>query len=77
MASFVPIPAPRGSPQGPNQWFWGAPVVLALRPAYVTPLTVCPKTLSRKCTLLETTPAVKWWLKLLQQLITVSISLSE
>ena len=29
MASGVPIPAARGSPQGPNQWFWGAAVVLA------------------------------------------------
>lgn len=26
MASGVPMPAPRGSPAGPNQWFWGAPV---------------------------------------------------
>lgn len=25
MASGVPMPAPRGSPAGPNQWFWGAP----------------------------------------------------
>ena len=28
MASMVPIPAALGSPAGPNQWFWGAPVVL-------------------------------------------------
>lgn len=32
MASGEPIPAPRGSPHGPNQWFYGAPVVLALKP---------------------------------------------
>ena len=32
MASGVPIPAPLGSPDGPNQWFYGAPVVLALIP---------------------------------------------
>jgi len=25
--SGVPMPAPRGSPEGPNQWFCGAPVV--------------------------------------------------
>lgn len=25
MASGVPMPAPLGSPAGPNQWFWGAP----------------------------------------------------
>ena len=31
IASGVPMPAERGSPPGPNQWFWGAPVVLALR----------------------------------------------
>jgi hypothetical protein len=28
-----PIPVPLGSPQGPNQWFYGAPVVLARIPA--------------------------------------------
>lgn len=33
MASGVPIPAARGSPQGPNQWFCGAPVVRARIPA--------------------------------------------
>lgn len=33
MASGVPMPAPRASPAGPNQWFCGAPVVRALRPA--------------------------------------------
>ena len=32
MASGEPIPAPLGSPPGPNQWFYGAPVVLALDP---------------------------------------------
>lgn len=33
IASGVPIPAPRGSPAGPNQWFCGAPVVRARMPA--------------------------------------------
>jgi len=33
IASGVPIPAQRGSFEGPNQWFYGAPVVLALMPA--------------------------------------------
>lgn len=27
MASGVPMPAARGSPAGPNQWFCGAPAV--------------------------------------------------
>lgn len=40
IASGVPIPAARGSPEGPNQWFYGAPVVLPFPPAYVVPLTV-------------------------------------
>lgn len=69
MASGVPIPAPLGSPAGPNlyqttflatiidfmlrrrnelirlyQWFCGAPVVLARKPAYVVPFTVFPIT---------------------------------
>ena len=35
MASGVPIPAPRVSPAGPNQWFWGAPVVRAKIRTYV------------------------------------------
>ena len=34
IASGVPIPAPLGSPEGPNQWFYGAPVVLALIPLF-------------------------------------------
>ena len=58
MAYFVPIPAPLGSAVGPNQWFWGAPVVLPLIPEYVTPLLVWPKTLSKNRTSFETTPAV-------------------
>ena len=32
IAYGVPIPAPLGSPLGPNQWFCGAPVVLAYIP---------------------------------------------
>ena len=40
MASGVPMPAARGSPAGPNQWFWGAPVVRARMPVYVVPLIV-------------------------------------
>ena len=32
IASGVPMAAARGSPQGPNQWFWGAPVVRARSP---------------------------------------------
>jgi hypothetical protein len=32
IASLDPIPPALGSPQGPNQWFYGAPVVLALDP---------------------------------------------
>ncbi len=48
MASGVPMPAPRGSPAGPNQWFCGAPVVRARRPAYVVPLTVLPSTCARR-----------------------------
>ena len=32
IASGVPIPALLGSPQGPNQWFCGAPVVRAFSP---------------------------------------------
>ncbi len=32
MASGVPMPAERGSPAGPNQWFCGAPVVRARMP---------------------------------------------
>ena len=47
MASGVPIPAERGSPAGPNQWFCGAPVVLALIPAYVVPFTVFASTCRR------------------------------
>lgn len=43
MASGVPIPVPLGSPHGPNQWFYGAPVVLAFIPAYVTPFIVFAK----------------------------------
>jgi hypothetical protein len=38
----VPIPAPRGSPLGPNQWLFGAPVVLALIPWKVVPFKVLP-----------------------------------
>lgn len=33
IASGVPMPAARGSPDGPNQWFCGAPVVRARIPA--------------------------------------------
>jgi hypothetical protein len=55
----VPIPVPRGSPQGPNQWFYGAPVVLARFPIYVTPLTVLARTLFVNILSLETTPAVR------------------
>lgn len=55
------MPAPRGSPAGPNQWFCGAPVVRALMPAYVVPLTVCASTSCRNGILLETTAAVRWW----------------
>jgi hypothetical protein len=47
--SAVPIPAPLGSPAGPNQWFYGAPVVLALKPAYVVPFTVLERILSINC----------------------------
>lgn len=50
MASGVPMPAARGSPAGPNQWFCGAPVVRARRPAYVVPFTV----LARTCTASQT-----------------------
>lgn len=42
--SGVPMPAPRGSPAGPNQWFWGAPVVRPRMPAYVVPFTVLAST---------------------------------
>ena len=44
IASGVPIPAPLGSPEGPNQWFYGAPVVLALIPLFfiiINKLPVC------------------------------------
>lgn len=44
MASGVPMPAARGSPAGPNQWFCGAPVVRARIPAYVVPFTVFAST---------------------------------
>jgi len=60
MASGVPMPAARGSPAGPNQWFCGAPVVRARSPAYVVPLTVWPSTSCRKLTSFDTTAAVKW-----------------
>lgn len=59
MASFVPIPVPLGSPPGPNQWFYGAPVVLALDPQYVVPLTVLANTLFKNRTSFETIPQVK------------------
>jgi hypothetical protein len=42
--SGVPMPAPRGSPQGPNQWFCGAPVVRPRIPVYVVPFTLCAST---------------------------------
>lgn len=38
------MPAPRGSPQGPNQWFCGAPVVRPRIPVYVVPFTLCAST---------------------------------
>mmetsp|Transcript_35616 Transcript_35616/g.79173 ORF Transcript_35616/g.79173 Transcript_35616/m.79173 type:complete len:216 (-) Transcript_35616:1090-1737(-) len=60
MASGVPIPAPLGSPAGPNQWFWGAPVVRALMPQYVVPLTELPSTCCTKFMSLDTTAAVRW-----------------
>ena len=44
IASGVPMPAARGSPAGPNQWFCGAPVVRARMPAYVVPFTVFAST---------------------------------
>uniref|UniRef100_A0A0A9CU93 Uncharacterized protein n=1 Tax=Arundo donax TaxID=35708 RepID=A0A0A9CU93_ARUDO len=59
MASGVPIPAPLGSPAGPNQWFCGAPVVLARIPAYVVPLTDLPSTSCRNNGSFETTAAVR------------------
>ena len=61
IASGVPIPAPLGSPHGPNQWFYGAPVVLARIPVYVTPLTVFEAILLRNLTSFETTAAVRWF----------------
>ena len=42
--SGVPMPAPRGSPLGPNQWFCGAPVVRPRMPLYVVPFTVFAST---------------------------------
>jgi hypothetical protein len=36
IASGLPIPALLGSPHGPNQWFYGAPVVLARIPLKIT-----------------------------------------
>jgi len=77
IASGLPIPAPLGSPHGPNQWFWGAPVHLALIPEYVVPLTVFPRTFYKKLTSLETTAAVKWWSIFSRISRTVSISLSS
>jgi len=74
IASGLPIPAPLGSPQGPNQWFYGAPVVLALFPAYVVPLTVFPRTWFKKIGQFDTTAAVKWFSILSQASITVSTS---
>mmetsp|Transcript_39987 Transcript_39987/g.78826 ORF Transcript_39987/g.78826 Transcript_39987/m.78826 type:complete len:200 (+) Transcript_39987:1230-1829(+) len=59
IASRVPMPAARESPAGPNQWFWGAPVVRALSPAYVVPLTVFPSILWRKWLSFDTTAAVR------------------
>ena len=55
----MPIPPPLGSPQGPNQWFLGDPVVFALIPWYVVPLTVFPSIYSVKFRSLDTIPAVK------------------
>ena len=59
IAYGVPMPAPRGSPEGPNQWFYGAPVVRARKPAYVTPLTVMPRSFSLNRMSFETIPAVR------------------
>ena len=60
IASFDPIPPALGSPHGPNQWFYGAPVVLPLDPAYVTPLTVLLNIWFNHLTSFDTNPAVKW-----------------
>mmetsp|Transcript_2466 Transcript_2466/g.7398 ORF Transcript_2466/g.7398 Transcript_2466/m.7398 type:complete len:281 (-) Transcript_2466:945-1787(-) len=59
MASGVPMPAPRGSPAGPNQWFWGAPVVRPRMPAYVVPFTVLASTCCVNRRSLDTTAAVR------------------
>mmetsp|Transcript_12241 Transcript_12241/g.24425 ORF Transcript_12241/g.24425 Transcript_12241/m.24425 type:complete len:221 (-) Transcript_12241:24-686(-) len=61
IASGLPIPAPRGSPAGPNQWFCGAPVVRARIPAYVVPLTVLARMRCVNAASADTTAAVRWW----------------
>ena len=61
IASGDPIPHPLGSPAGPNQWFCGAPVVRARRPAYVVPFTDWAKTFDWKTGSFDTNAAVRWW----------------